>query len=494
MILRYEHSGIKAIWSDEEKLARWDEVELAVIAARVGLAPGQVRPPVFNTIRAIVQGRPVDIAAWLEREKETGHDLAAYVELRWEMLPAEVRKHFHEGMTSYDTEDAAFVLALQESSNHVADAAVALIEEMLALAKRYRYQPMLDRSHGQWAKLASFGSRVLMWRAELAEAHLALVQAQSACMRSRISGTIGTYGGRLAPETEQKALESLGFTPYYGAGQIAPRTLYLRIAHALEQMALVLAKISIDFELGARSGCPLWQEPFGRAQKGSSAMPHKKNPITMEQTEGLAELAQGFVATIAESAKTKERRDIAQSCVERTAWPDLFHTLMRMLGNVRRTLEGMRVYPENMYREIDASRGTYASEDVKSFLAERLAERGIGADVAYRITQLACWNAYPAPLHEPEGPASLEQAQERLELGRPLRAKDDGMGLETVILGAHLHPEPELRATEGEVHGWNGLLLDLFPPLSASREELKKLFTIPYQLQGETKLYEVFDV
>src|SRR3989344_203532 len=184
MIPRYEHAGIKAIWTDRAKLARWDRVELAVVEARMKL--GLVSEEDWRTILGFVSKSEVDIPAWLEREKEMGHDLAAYVELRWEGLPAELRHHFHDGMTSYDTEDPAFVLALQKSS---------------------------------------------------------------------------------------------GLAPYYGAGQIAPRTLYASLAQAEGLVAKVLEKIAIDFQLGARSGCPLWQEPFGRAQKGSSAMPHKKNPI-----------------------------------------------------------------------------------------------------------------------------------------------------------------------------------------------------------------------
>ena len=493
MIPRYTHRGIAAISADSAKLARWDKVEDAVIETRFEM--GHIEPDDAAGLERI-KHEPIDVAAWLEREKETGHDLAAYVELRWESLPAHLRRYFHDGMTSYDTEDPAFVLALQEASNYVHDAAVALTDILWVLAKRYRYQPMLERTHGQWAKLASLGSRFLMWRAELAEADHALIEAQGACMRSRISGAIGTYGGRLTPEVERKALEKLGLAPFYGAGQIAPRTLYLRIAHALEQMAIVLAKIAEDFELGARSGRPLWHEPFGRAQKGSSAMPHKKNPITMEQTRGLAALARGYVSAIAGTALTKERRDIAQSCVERTAWPDLFHTLMRMLSNVTRVLAGMQVYPDNMYREIDDSRGTYASEDAKTFLAEKLAERGVGAEVAYRIVQLACWNALPVAgiSASDAGPESLEQAQSRLENLRPVRDRErEAFGLQTILLGCHLENVPSLGAGEDDVREWNRLLYNLLSPLSDAREEFKKLFTIPYQLQGEAYLFEIFD-
>lgn len=487
MIPRYTHPGIAAIWTDEAKLRRWDKVELAVTHARS--MKGALTAEQYGEIFDRIAQSSVDVAAWHEREKVTGHDLAAYVELRWESLPTELRRHFHDGMTSYDTEDPAFVLGLQESSNFVNDALVALIEELLGLAKHYRYLPMLERTHGQWAKLASLGSRFLMWRAELVEAHHALVEAQGACLRSRISGAIGTYGGRLTPVIERLALQQLGLAPFYGAGQIAPRTLYARIAQALELAAMVLGKIAIDFQLGARSGRPLWQEPFGRGQKGSSAMPHKKNPIAMEQTEGLAELARGYVAAIVDTAKTKERRDIAQSCVERTAWPDLFHTLMRMLGNIQRVLTGMAVYPDNMYREIDESRGTYASEDAKTFLAEKLAERGFGADVTYRIVQLACWNALPPPrVASPENlPGNLDEAA-----GVFWGSRQRAYGIDTYLLGGNLEPVAELGIEEELVTEYNRVLRSLFNHIR-TRRSFEKLFTIPYQLQGEAALFDLFD-
>ena len=496
MIPRYEHAGIKAIWTDRAKLARWDRVELAVVEARMKL--GLVSEEDWRTILGFVSKSEVDIPAWLEREKEMGHDLAAYVELRWEGLPAELRHHFHDGMTSYDTEDPAFVLALQKSSGHVHDAALALIEEMLELAKRYRYQPMLERTHGQWAKLASLGSRILMWRAELVEADHALIEAISACRRSRISGAIGTYGGRLTSEIEREALALLGLAPYYGAGQIAPRTLYASLAQAEGLVAKVLEKIAIDFQLGARSGCPLWQEPFGRAQKGSSAMPHKKNPIRMEQTEGLAAVASGYVSMIVESAKTKERRDIAQSCVERIAWPDLHHTLMRMLGNVRSVLGGMSVYPENMYREIAESRGTYASEDAKTFLAERLAARGLGAEVAYRIVQLACWNAHP-PAADASIMDGVNLSHDLAEANRRLMHILEhpalpafGRDIESLLLAGNLTAIPQLDVDADMVADWNTLLREVFMD-KEMWDAFTGLFTIPYQLQGESHLFELLD-
>ena len=168
---------------------------------------------------------------------------------------------------------------------------------------------------------------------------------------SKLSGAIGNYGS-INPEVEIKALELLELQPYYGATQIMPRELYAPLAQALAQIVSTLNKIAMAIRLGARSGNPIYHEPFKKTQMGSSAMPHKKNTIRTEQIEGMERMAHNYLQMIMENIKTWEERAIEQSCVERVAWPDLFHVTIHSLRSMNFVLSGLQVYPDNMLREI----------------------------------------------------------------------------------------------------------------------------------------------
>lgn len=493
MIPRYEHPAITSIWTDSAKLARWDQVELAAIKARVRL--GRVDMNDFEIIEGALTANPVEARVWKERERAIGHDLAAYVELRQEQLPKTLRYLFHQGLTSYDTEDPAFAVALLQSSGVAITSLEGLRATLLRLALKYRYTPMLERTHGQWARPASFGSRVLSWLAQLQEANEALHIARDACMRSKLSGAIGTYSGGLSPEIEAKVLSTLGLKPFLGATQIVPRIVFARLAQALELVAVAISNIAVDVELGARSGYTLWQEPFGTQQKGSSAMPHKKNTIATEQMEGMARLAAGYTSAIVESAKSKERRDIAQSCVERVAWPDLFHVVLRMLTTMTRVLGGMVVYPDAMLRELVDSRGTYAAEEAKVFLAEELAKEGVVAEVAYRIVQYAAWNAL-----SPKGAwvklrdeiaENLDEAEDALEEARFAGANETLTTIEGIIGQGELVWTDELAATSTTVLAWNQILKRLFARTGVGNR-WEKIFRMDFLLAGERTLFEHF--
>ena len=166
MIPRYADTRIAAIWTDEAKLARWDEVELSVLEARLLL--GVLPEADYNIIRCALKSNPADIRWWLERENVVRHDLSAYIDERRRHLPPELQYRFHQHMTSFDTEEAAFARALGDSGAIVAEGLLKIFATLHALAQRYRFTPLLDRTHGQWAKLRTFGGRVLTWHQELA--------------------------------------------------------------------------------------------------------------------------------------------------------------------------------------------------------------------------------------------------------------------------------------------------------------------------------------
>jgi adenylosuccinate lyase len=312
MIERYADEDISRIWSDENKLKLWQKTELAVIEAMVVL--GKIPQEIYEKISEILLSHPIDIDWWKEKETKIKHDLNAFVEERLRFLPPELQKYFHKKLTSYDIEEPAFATMIKESLAVLEKYYQELDATLVEMAKKYRFTIMLGRTHGQGAELQTFGKRILTWLRDLRLDFEVLKKVAENLKYSKISGAIGNYGS-IDPEIEKRALEILGFEPYYGATQIMPREIYAPIAYALCQIVLTLDKIALAIRLGARSGRPIYQEPFGKKQKGSSAMPHKRNTIFTEQIEGMARMAKKFSEMIQDNIVTWEERAIEQICL-----------------------------------------------------------------------------------------------------------------------------------------------------------------------------------
>jgi len=491
MIKRYEQAEITGVWSDQNKLNLWQETELAVIQAKAIL--GQIEEGVFLEMSGILRGIPIDIEWWLKRDSEISHDLNAFIEERVRHLPLELRPYFHgeEELTSYDVEEPAFGRMLKMSLEPVGENLLNLVHLLEEIAKRYRYTIMIGRTHGQGAELQTFGKRCLTWHQLLEVDLYALKMAKRGLRYSKISGAVGNYGS-IDPEVEKETLKILGFQPFYGATQIIPRELYAPIAQILCQIVITLEKIATDIRLGARSGSPIYQEPFGRKQKGSSRMPHKKNTISTEQMEGMARMAKGFQSMIVENIKTWEERAIEQSSVERVAWPDLFHVALHSIRTMTRVLKGLVVYPDNMLREVIDSRGCYAAGEVKKFLAKKGITFSLSTEEAYRIIQLAAFNVFePSPEAQQlrESPfSSLEEANEailkfqQMPISAPIFIKD-------IIFKGELRVSSELEANEVDVKKWNGVLGQIFQNQD-NVKEFHQIFSAPYLLRHEAKLYQ----
>ena len=280
MIDRYSNKKITEIWSDSNKLKFWQASELAVLRARVNR--GELEEKDYNLILCSLESNPIDIEWWLAKDKEIHHDLNAFLEERLRYIPKDLRVWFHKGMTSYDTEEPAFGAMLKESicvvENDFKEVHV-IVKEM---ATKYRYTVMVARTHGQEAELETVGKRCLCWYQDLSVSFDNLQKAVLSLGYSKMSGAIGNYGS-LDPEMEREALRILGFEPYLGATQIMPREMYAPIAQALSQIVSTFNKIALTIRLGSRSGSDkIYQEPFVKKQKGSSRMPHKKNPWRAE--------------------------------------------------------------------------------------------------------------------------------------------------------------------------------------------------------------------
>ena len=489
MIPRYENSEVTKVWSNPNKLRLWQETELAVIKARVNLL--LIDETIMINIASALHGNPINIDWWLARDKEIGHDLNAFLDERLRFLPVELQPHLHDGLTSYDTEEPAFAVMLLESLSVFEEQLKPLAKTLEDMALRYRYTIMNGRTHGQEAELQSFGKRCLTWLVAVREGAKNLARAKESLQYSKLSGAIGNYRG-LEAKVEAEALKLLGFKPFYGATQIMPRELYASIAQAICQIVLTLDKIATDIRLGARSGRPILQEPFGKKQKGSSAMPHKKNTISCEQLEGMARMAKGYLQMIMDNIKTWEERAIEQSSVERVAWPDLFHVAIHSARTMARVLQGLVVYPDNMFAEIVASCGCYAAGEAKEFLRHHGSQYGLPAEDAYRIVQLAAFNAF-APDKEAKGlrqnsPTSFADAEKALllfshrSIGQPVSIHD-------IIVNSNLIASDQLDATEEVVEQWNRVLSVIFADIDI-RNKWDEIFKPSYLLRGEDTLYK----
>lgn len=491
MIPRYAQTEITEVWSDKNKLELWQRSELAVIEAKVNL--NQVVPDVFVKISEILKGAPIDLEWWKKKDREIRHDLNAFIEERVRFLPLELRPYFHgdEELTSYDVEEPAFSQMLKGSVIPVEGEISEIMSVLEGLAQKYRYTIMMGRTHGQGAELQTFGKRCLTWYQDLRVNLFFLRMAKRGLRYSKISGALGNYGS-IDPEVEKEALKILGFQPFYGVTQIMPRELYAPLAQSLCQIVITLDKIAIDIRLGARSPRPIYQEPFAKAQKGSSRMPHKKNTISTEQMEGMDRMAKGNSHAIMENIKTWEERAIEQSSVERIAWPDLFHVILHSLRTMTRVLRGLAVYPDNMLWEVIDSRGCYASGEAKKFLAKKGVPFSLSSEEAYRIIQLAAFNVFEPSTEAKQlrenPPTSLGQANELLlALQKTLRPVP--VSIKDIILNGELKVSSELEATETNIQKWNEILRQIFHG-QASIEEFHQIFSAPYLLRHEAKLYQ----
>lgn len=489
MITRYANKGISRIFSDTTKVNLWQKMELTVLQAAVNL--GKLDQEIYLKIEKLWQENRISIKWWKKRDDEIHHDLNAFLDERYRFLPPELHCYIHKDITSFDTEEAPFALSLKKAVTIVDNCCKELDETLGRTALQYRYTIMNGRTHGQEAGMQSFGARDLTWLKDLRTAKLALDNAVDNLKYSKLSGITGKYGS-IDPRLEKETLRILGLEPYYGATQIIPRIIYAPVAQALSNMVSVIDKIATDIRLAARSGRPLMQEPFRKKQKGSSAMPHKKNPIQLEQIEGMANMVRGYAIMMSGTIKTWEERTIEQSCVERVAWPDLFHATVRSLNVLNKVLSGLKVYPDNMLEEVFQSRGVYASSEVKEFLKENLAGSGLSNEDVYRIVQLAAFNVFkPTPermVIRETIPTSFTKSLELLTRVSNLPPAKV-VSLADVIPAAELEINDDLDITQADIDKYNLTLKQLFKK-EGIRAEWNQLFTPEFLLRNEKVLYQ----
>ena len=372
------------IWSEEGKLARWLDVELAALEGWAEL--GRIPPEEVAAIRARATGPTPERVAEIERV--TDHDVAAFVDAVAEQLGPEGR-WLHFGLTSSDVVDTALALQIQDAGRLILDGVERALEAVVARAEEHRDTICVGRSHGIFAEPTTFGWKLAGWAFELARARERIARALEENRVGQLSGTVGTYA-QVDPEVERIACERLGLEPDPLSTQVIARDRHADLLGALALCATSLERFATEIRHLARSEVREVEEPFGRRMKGSSAMPHKRNPKIAERICGLARVVRAAALVGLENVPLWHERDISHSSAERVVVPDAFLALDYMLDRFAWIVEGLVVHPDQMRRNLGASHGLVFSH--RLLLA--LVESGLARDDAYRIVQAHAMSAW----------------------------------------------------------------------------------------------------
>lgn len=376
MIPRYTPSEMGQLWSDQRKYDMWLRVESAAADAMAdhGLIP-------LEAARDIREKGKVDAERVDEIERTTQHDVIAFTTAVAEHVGSSAR-WLHFGMTSSDVIDTAHALQMQASTDLLLKDVSALLQVVRGRADEHRRTPMIGRTHGVHAEPMTFGLKLALWFAELVRDYNRLVRAREAISVGKLSGAVGTYA-HLDPSIEQAVCDALGLTPAPVASQVVQRDRHAELLSALAITAASLEKFAVEVRGLQKTEIGEVAEPFAKGQKGSSAMPHKRNPIGCEQITGLARLVRGNAMAALENVALWHERDISHSSVERVIVPDSFCALDHMVRRFTRIVGGLVVYSERMRDNLERSRGVVFSGTV---LLE-LASRGASREDAYVMVQ-----------------------------------------------------------------------------------------------------------
>jgi adenylosuccinate lyase len=383
MIQRYTHPEMGAIWSDRRRYETWLEVELAATdaMAQEGLVP--------KDAAAELRARAgFDVARIEEIEAITQHDVIAFTTAVAETAGPAAR-WLHFGLTSSDVIDTAQALQMREACGLIVRNIGVLMEAVRQRAEEHRRTPMIGRTHGVHAEPMTFGLKLALWYAELQRDLDRVLRARDIVSVGKISGAVGTFA-HLDPSIEARVCERLGLEPAPVSSQIIQRDRHAELLSALAITAASLEKFALEIRGLQKTEIGEVEEPFGKGQKGSSAMPHKRNPIGCEQIVGLARLVRANAIAAYENIALWHERDISHSSVERVILPDSFIALDHMLRRFTRIVRGMVVYPDRMLENLQRSRGVVFS----GTLLLELAKRGISREQAYEWVQRNAMRAF----------------------------------------------------------------------------------------------------
>ncbi len=377
MIGRYTEKDIAALWDEENRLKVMLDVELAV--AKAWCEEGRIPKDALDDI---VKNARFTVERVQEIEKRTQHDVVAFVSAVAENV-GENGRYLHLGMTSSDILDTASSIMLRDSLDIIVKALDELDAVVLGLAKKYRALPCIGRTHGIHAEPMSFGLKFLNWHAELERDRERLALARQHVSSGKISGAVGTYA-MCSPRLEARVCELLGLTPAKVSNQILQRDRHAEVLNALALFGCALERMALEIRHLQRTEVREAFEPFGVGQKGSSAMPHKRNPIKCERVCGMARLLRGYALTGMENVALWHERDISHSSTERVIWPDAFNIAAFMTRSMTKILNGLTVDEAQVKMNVDATGGLVYSQRVLTFLLDEL---NLSREAAYAVVQ-----------------------------------------------------------------------------------------------------------
>ncbi len=377
MIPRYALEPMASLFADEARYAAWLEVEVLAVEAwaKLGVVPAEDAA----TVR---EKAGFDVDAIEAREQVTDHDVAAFVDVVQERVGGRAAAWIHYGLTSSDVVDTALSVTLGRAGDLLLGAVDALEAVVADRAREFRDTPIVGRTHGIHAEPTTFGAKLALWALALRRDRRRLQQARAGIAVGKLSGAVGTYSN-IDPEVEAFVCDRLGLRPV-PATQVIGRDRHAELLYACASLGATIEMCALEIRLLQRTEVGEVAEPFrAGAQKGSSAMPHKRNPVKSEQLCGLARVLRGYVGAGLEDVALWHERDISHSSVERIVFPDAFQLAYYMAVRLRTVVEGLEVYPERMRENLDASHGLVFSQAV--LLA--LVEAGWTRDDAYRAVQ-----------------------------------------------------------------------------------------------------------
>ena len=383
MIERYTLPEMSQIWSLENKFKKWLEIEILACEAwaELGVIPGEA-------VAIIREKAEFNVGRILEIETETRHDVVAFTRCVSESLGGE-SKYVHYGLTSSDVVDTALSLLMKEAATIILNDIRALIAVLKEKAGEYRHTVMMGRTHGVHAEPTTFGLKMALFAAEMERNLIRLNQARDTISYGKLSGAVGTYAN-IDPFVESYVCKNLGLKPAPISTQVLQRDRHAEYMVTLSIIAGTLDKLATEFRSLQKTETREVEEPFYKGQKGSSAMPHKRNPVNCEQITGLARLVRSNAVVALENMALWHERDISHSSAERVIIPDSTILLNYMLKRMTRIVKDLHVYPENMQRNMELTLGLTYSQRVLLTLIRS----GMKREEAYDLVQRYAMQAW----------------------------------------------------------------------------------------------------
>jgi adenylosuccinate lyase len=380
MIPRYSRPEMVALWTPERRYQTWLSVELA--AGRAMAEAGLVPAAAIEECAAKAGTFTAQDAARIDEiEKVTRHDVIAFLTFMEERIGPSAR-HLHFGMTSSDVLDSSLAILLRDAADLIIAGIDLARTAVIKRAKEFKNTPCIGRSHGIHAEPTTFGWKLIVWVDELWRARSRMTRARDVISVGKLSGAVGTFA-HLHPSIEERAMSLLRLSPAPASTQIVQRDRHAEYFCALALVGSSLEKFATEVRHLQRTEVREAEEAFGKGQKGSSAMPHKRNPILSENLSGLARLLRGYALSAMEDVALWHERDISHSSVERVIGPDATVTLDFMLHRFAGLMEGLRVHPERMRENLDATKGLVFSQPVLL----KLIDKGMERQQAYVVVQ-----------------------------------------------------------------------------------------------------------